>query len=122
MIFDHNILCFTCKGCGDIEAHTSISADADGKAAKTTYLGKIYCDKTEDVVEPRFCCPCYEEDAPDYEDLEEALHEKGKDLIFFPADEDTCRQIHEAAQHNNMTEGRLVSCAVDYYLKEVMQP
>lgn len=120
MIFDRNILCFTCKGCGDIEAHTTISANpGTGRSTKTTTLGKIWCDKREDLVEPRLCCPCYEEDAPDYEDLEEAYD---KPLIIFPADEDTQRRIYEAAQHNNMTEGQLVSRAVDYYLKEVMQP
>ena len=120
MIFDHNILCFTCKGCGDIEAHTTISAEpGTGRSTKTTYLGKIYCDKTEDVVEPRFCCPCYDEDAPDFEDTEP---ETSTSLLFFQADEPTHRRIYEAAQHNKMTEGQLIANAVEYYLNEVCQP
>lgn len=121
MIFDHNILCFTCKGCGDINVNTVLSADPkSGTTTKTTTLGGIWCDKRDDKVEPRFCCPCYEDDSNLAR--EEDIPEYSADLIFFLADEDTRRQIHEAAQHNKMTEGQLVSCAVDYYLKEVMQP
>ena len=114
-----DILCLHCKGCGDVEINTIFSSDADGTVTKTTHLEGIWCDKRQDKVEPRFCCPCYDEDAPDYEDTEP---ETSTSLLFFQADEPTHRRIYETAQRNKMTEGQLIAKAVEYYLNEVCQP
>lgn len=108
MKLNKDILCLQCKGCGDIEVNTTISADPKtGNVTKTTILGGIWCDKQEDKIEPRFCCPCYEPEPDNLE--EEDLPEYASNLVFFQADEETCRRISTIAQQNNLSAGELIT-------------
>ena len=107
MNLNKDILCFHCKGCGDVEINTIFSSDADGTTTKTTTLDGIWCDKRDDKVEPRFCCPCYEDDTSDLEEEDEPAYTTS--LVFFQADSETCRRIQALAQQNRISEGELIT-------------
>ena len=107
MNLNKDILCFHCKGCGDVEINTTFSSDADGTVTKTTHLEGIWCDKRQDKVEPRFCCPGYEDDTPDLEEEDEPAYTTS--LVFFQADSETCRRIQALAQQNRISEGELIT-------------
>lgn len=108
MNLNKDILCFHCKGCGDINVDTVLSADPEsGTTTKTTHLEGIWCDKRQDKVEPRFCCPCYEDDTPDLEEEDEPAYTTS--LVFFQADSETCRRVQEIARQNNISEGELIT-------------
>lgn len=107
MKLNKDIICFYCKGCGDLEVNTTLSTDpTTGNVTKTTILGKIWCDYQEDNVEPRFRCPCYK---PEPDNLEEEDTPESPSVLFFQADEETCRRIQALAQQNRISEGELIT-------------
>ena len=107
MTLNNDIICLHCKGCGDVEINTTFSSDADRTTTKTTHLEGIWCDKRQDKVEPRFSCPCYEDDTPDLEEEDEPAYTTS--LVFFQADSETCRRVQEIARQNNISEGELIT-------------